>query len=563
MLSEYTAQTSKWSAKDAAIHLFLGVSIKAESAHGVSEVNTKVDVLDFFTANILTELQDTNHSVRPMVKATAIKFVSTFRNQFSKEHMTALMPLLIEHLASPNVVVHTYSAIAIEKFLRSKEEISQGQSRYKFGSAELKPFLERLFSGLFAIVGNTVWNENEYVMKCVMRSLNSAKDDIMAVTETVLEKLNAALVVVAKNPRNPQYNHYMFESIAVLVKAVGCKHPEQTIGFESLLFPPFQSVLQLDISEFTPYVFQILAQLLEYRPDNLGLGEAYSTLFPPLLTPSLWEKKGNIPALTRLLQAYLQKGSSEIVSMGQFPGLLGVFQKLVSTRSSEGDAFALLGAITQFIPTEALQPNMKSIFQILLLRLQHGKSPRYVRLVTSYFAQHIGKYGCQSTFDVWNEIQPNLGRMLISQVWLPRLSTDMPTHLEAKIQIIGLTKILCDHTQPNLLVNDKEVWAQTLVAILKILTSPSSHFNGSVDRAEEETTIGYDAKFSRLFFATKLIMDPFKEIKDAPAVFIKALHQVSATHHSIVPPLLELGLQSDPKLFNALSMMFQKNGLQW
>jgi len=556
MLSEFTAApTSKWAAKDAAIHLFLGISIKLESSHGVSAVNEKVDVLDFFNSNILTELQDTNPSIRPMVKATAIKFVSTYRNQFSKEHMTALMPLLIAHLASPSVVVHTYSAIAIEKFLISKEE-----TRFKFGCAELKPFLEPLFTGLFAIVDNADWNENEYVMKCIMRSLNSAKDDIMAVTQIVLEKLNAALVVVAKNPRNPQYNHYMFESIAVLVKSVCRKHPENTVAFEGLLFPPFQNVLQLDVSEFTPYVFQILAQLLEYRPGNAGLGEAYSTLFPPLLTPSLWERKGNIPALSRLLQAYLQKGSSEIVSSGQFSGLLGVFQKLVSSRSSEVEAFALLGAITQFIPAEVLQSQLKSIFQILLVRLQHGKTPRYVRHLTSYFAQHIGKHGSQKTFEVWNEIQPNLGLMLISQVWIPRLSSDVPTKLEAKIQIVGLTKILCDN--PNPLVCEKQVWAQTLVGILKILTSPSANFDGSVDNTDEEITIGYDPTFSRLYFATRSIIDPFEELRDAPSAFIGALHQFSAAQPGFITPIIEEGLQHNPKLFTALDMMFQKVGVR-
>jgi len=561
MLSEFTAaQTSKWSAKDAAIHLFLGISIKAESAQGVSEVNQRVDVLDFFTNYILPELQDTNHSVRPMVKATAIKFVSTYRNQFSKEHMTALMPHLITHLASPNVVVHTYSAIAIEKFLRCKIDVNQVQLRCKFGSTELKPFVESLLTGLFAIVDNAEWNENEYVMKCIMRALNTAKDDVMGITTIVLEKLNAALVVVAKNPRNPQYNHYLFESIAVLVKSVCSKHPEHTIGFEGLLFPPFESVLQLDVSEFTPYVFQILAQLLEYRVADLGLGDSYKALFPPLLTPSLWERKGNIPALTRLLQAYLQKGAAEIVSSGQFSGLLGVFQKLVATRSTEGDAFALLGAITQFIPVETLTPQMKSVFQILLLRLQHGKTVRYVRYLTSYIAQYVGKNGCQQTFEIWNEIQPNLGHMLLSQVWLPQINTDLPTHLEGKIHIVALTKIICDY--PALLASDKQVWAQCLTSILKILTSQSSSFDGSNDPSEKEVVIGYDAKYSRLSFATKPIADPFEEIRDAPTVFVNALHQISVAQPTVVPPILELGIHSDPKLFNALNVMLQNNGLQ-
>ena len=69
-------------------------------------------------------------------------------------------------------------------------------------------------------------------------------------------------------------------------------------------------MLALDVAEFSPYVFQILAQLLEYRSD--GLSEPYRALFAPLLAPANWERKGNVPALTRLLKAYLKQGAAEV-----------------------------------------------------------------------------------------------------------------------------------------------------------------------------------------------------------------------------------------------------------
>ena len=38
---------------------------------------------------------------------------------------------------------------------------------------------------------------------------------------------------------------------------------------------------------------------------------AYLVLFPPLLSPVLWERPANVPALVRLLQAYLQRAPGE------------------------------------------------------------------------------------------------------------------------------------------------------------------------------------------------------------------------------------------------------------
>jgi exportin-2 (importin alpha re-exporter) len=193
----------------------------------------------------------------------------------------------------------------------------------KIGGADLKPFLNNLFMGLFSIMDNVQLNENEYVMKCIMRALNVAKDELMDVVQVVLEKLTTALAKVAKNPKNPQYNHFLFESIAVLIRSVCTKDSAYTTAFEQFLFPPFQTVLQMEVVEFTPYVFQLLAQILEFRPEGAGLGEAYTSLFPPLLTPTLWERKGNVPALSRLLTAYLNKGPNDLV-----PHLLGILGTL-------------------------------------------------------------------------------------------------------------------------------------------------------------------------------------------------------------------------------------------
>ncbi len=546
----------------------LGISIRAGSAQGVSAVNDRVDLMQFFTSHILTELQNTDHNVRPMVKASAIKFAWTFRNQFSKENIASLMPLLIAHLSSPSVVVHTYSAAAIEKFLTCKEITGVAgpmaittSKKVKFGGDDIKPFLEPLFTGLFAIVDNQEWNENEYVMKCIMRSLSSAREDIVQVTQIVLEKLNTALFVVAKNPRNPQYNHYMFESIAILVKSVCSKHPEHVATFEGLLFPPFQTVLQMDVSEFTPYVFQILAQLLEYRPENTGLGEAYTMLFQPLMSPVLWDSKGNVPALTRLLQAYLQKGAAEIVANNQINPLLGVFQKLLSSKATEIGAFELLGAVTYYVPVNTLDPLMKQIFNLLLMRLQGGKTARYQRLVTGYFAQFVGQFGSQKWIDLMESFQPNLSKMILKSVWLPRLATDAPVRMEIKIQAVGLTKIVCE--TPTLM-NDaegQEIWIMALVALVKIISSQAAFFGTPVEDLDQTAEIGYDPTFSKLHFATRLPLDPFSDMKDPVGTFASSLKQMCSTQASMTS-LIQRGLQSDQKVHVMLQDIMSKKGLQ-
>jgi len=65
------------------------------------------------------------------------------------------------------------------------------------------------------------------------------------------------------------------------------------------------------VTEFIPYVFQVLALMLEMHADG-AVSPPYLALFPHLLLPVLWSRDGNIPPLVRLLQAYVSRGIRQI-----------------------------------------------------------------------------------------------------------------------------------------------------------------------------------------------------------------------------------------------------------
>ena len=166
------------------------------------------------------------------------------------------------------------------------------------------------------------------------------------------------LVRVIKNPTQPGFNHYLFESVAALVKQGCAKDPRKVDMLEEMLIPPFNYVLSQDVQvtrqlrmscvqicccnastssaeflstkllasmyggyrevvdlhylcndkvllqEFHPYVFQIFAQLIELHPTQLP-AFYMASLFQPLLAPVFWERAGNVPALTRLMQVFI------------------------------------------------------------------------------------------------------------------------------------------------------------------------------------------------------------------------------------------------------------------
>jgi exportin-2 (importin alpha re-exporter) len=82
----------------------------------------------------------------------------------------------------------------------------------------------------------------------IMRVLSVAGDEVMPMTEALLQQLNNILGRVYKNPTNPGFNHYLFESISILIRNVIAINPAAIQVFESHLFPAFQAILQEDVT---------------------------------------------------------------------------------------------------------------------------------------------------------------------------------------------------------------------------------------------------------------------------------------------------------------------------
>lgn len=55
------------------------------------------------------------------------------------------------------------------------------------------------------------------------------------------------LVEVCKNPKSPGFNHYLFESVAALIKHGAAADKAQLHSYEATLFPAFDIVLSNDV----------------------------------------------------------------------------------------------------------------------------------------------------------------------------------------------------------------------------------------------------------------------------------------------------------------------------
>jgi exportin-2 (importin alpha re-exporter) len=508
LLAEYKANPKdKWVAKDAAMYIVLALSVKKQTRQaGATVANPYVDLLSFLQSEVLPELKASDVNNLPILKADCLKFVSTFRFLLPADAYPVLLPLVTRHLASEEFVVHTYAAAAIERLLSIKDG-----GVPKCGKETIKPVLQEMLTGLFSVLEMEESKENSYVMKCIMRVCAVAEETIAPYANIILGKLCAVLGHVAQNPTNPQFNHYLFETLACLVAHLCKLDPSAVNQFETALFPPFQTMLGMETcQEFGPYVFQILSQLLEKRPD---VSETYKAVFPSLLSPTLWDNHGNVPAIIRLLTAYLTKagGPAAVVTPDRLVGLLGIFQKLNASKKLDHHAFALLTTLVETQPMTVLAPYLTEIFKLIFSRLQpQSRTTKYSKGLVVFISFFMHTHGLAALLTAMDQIQPKIFSMILDKVW--PAGTAAVTGDEERITVVaGLTRAI--FASPELL---EAPYMTSLPGVLSGLVALVEEQQGEGESGEEDLLDVSDKGFSTAMARLAYAPEPVKESVATP-----------------------------------------------
>ena len=150
-----------------------------------------------------------------------------------------MLPLLVHHLGSENYVTYTYAAITIDRILF----IKQG-NQLLFAQADIHDHAPGMIDAVLKKIeaGGTPEKvaENQHLMRCtwncfndltlnrlihttfagIMRIILTARQSLIPHYEGILTRLVNILGVIAKNPSNPHFDQYTFESLAGLMRCV-------------------------------------------------------------------------------------------------------------------------------------------------------------------------------------------------------------------------------------------------------------------------------------------------------------------------------------------------------
>lgn len=77
-------------------------------------------------------------------------------------------------------------------------------------------------------------------MKALMRVFSTLQEAVLPYLGQTLGGLDQKLMLVARNPSKPHFNHYLFETISLAVR-IGCRADRAAVAsFEDYFFPSFQ-----------------------------------------------------------------------------------------------------------------------------------------------------------------------------------------------------------------------------------------------------------------------------------------------------------------------------------
>ncbi|CAL4944019.1 unnamed protein product [Urochloa decumbens] len=541
MLAAYAAdRANNWKEKDAAIYLVIALMQKPGATGGGTPV---VDMESFFTSVIVPELQAPDWQSEPMLKATVLRFLKEFRDQIPKATALALLPSVVRFLTHESNVVHSYAATFIENLLIIKDAVpvpgvNAVTRSPRYVAADINPFAPQIIQNLSTALSFPDSYENPYLMKCLMRVLGIANITGQIVHE-ITARLVGILMEVCNNPKNPDFNHYLFEALAAVIGRTGEQDPALLPAFEASLFPVLQRILVEDISEFWPYAFQIFAQLVNLsRPP---LSQNYMQLFGVLLSNATWDRPPCVPALVRLLRAFLRKIPNELNQEGRLPNILAISRSLLSRSSTEDSAFYMLNTLVENVGLDIMNPYISEIWSALFTRLQSRQAVKFVNSLVVFMSLVLVKYGSGVLVSSIDAIQPSLFSQILQRFWIPNLKL-IKGALEVKLTAVASTKLLCE-SAVLLDAAAAQLWGKLLDSIVTLLSKTNQDLaqeqNDGADAVDIQKTSGYSVSFVRLQYAGKSEDDLLKEVNDPKQFLVTSLATLSAQSPGRFGPVIE------------------------
>jgi len=258
----------------------------------------------------------------------------------------------------------------------------------------------------------------------------------------------------------------------------------------------------------------------------------------------------------------VEKGSAQMIGGDgtQLTSLLGVFQKLISSKTNDHQGFYLMQSMISSISLAQLTPtHAKSVMILLFTRLSRSKTAKFVKSFLVFINLFAVRYCGAELIELVDSVQPNMWVMVVDR--LIALETQKVSgSVEKKICSVGMTKLLCETVPMSPSGKYFAQFAPVLDASIRLLQLPTDQTDADDEHfIDVEDTPGYQAAFCQLAMAGKKEFDPLAGTTTNPKVLLlTSLQKFSSQFPGKVAPAIQ---QMKPECVGTLQGWLSEAGV--
>lgn len=526
--------------KDMDTGIFLMDIIVAKTTHytqGVKEVIDGFDLAEFLSSFIFPLLGG-NY---PLLQADALKFLVDFRMVIEPQTVLQAFHDIAQLLFEDESPVSLYAAYFIDKILSCVRYADSAPEFFQ--TVNIADVVTRLFY-LFNIYDKL----NIIAARCLMRIVVHGNEAIQPQIFGIISTCVNFLKDECAHPSNAFFDHCLFEIIVASVTKANVPVPEIEEGVFELL----GKILEEDVSEFVPYVYQIIGCFLFHYPGDALSADGdsfYAAQFGTFLEDHRWMAMGNIPALAILIRAYCFR--LPVLVANNMDQILVICNNLLQGTRSHPHAFMIFVSIVRFM-SEIAESVLPQIYSLVISQLSNPELRKYRQSFAIFMSNCCFFLGPDEALS----LLPGEDAENAVLCWAESLPL-VRGRSELECAISGCMKTLLESS-----VLSQEMWEALFVGTVRMIEMPS--YDAVKDdieliKIEEQDAKQFDTTFNKLIYAElKDEINPHPELEKSDLVrfMVEKLAEYFQGHPGYLNDMCERNIL-DPHLKNSF-LAYQK-----
>ncbi|KAK9173485.1 Cse1 family protein [Cryptosporidium meleagridis] len=452
--------------REASVFLFICLSVRSFSRiGGVAYLENGIDIVGFYDNYIKS------FTTSPLMRCCALKYLIVFKSHFNSASSLDVLQQSYNWLSTQTSSIEEMMILlAFERILTQKTTSSTGNLSIQGGgicantgvctsndSSNSGGALLKVQSGMgtqetvfklsptdtynlcFQMIGNilhpmlkkafqgekrTYLTESEFIPRCMMRLLTYLGKLGSELVNTLAPTIAECTKLAVENPKNPSFNHYLFELLGVCIR-----NSSDCEKLDNFILPILIEILEKNLTDFIPYSLQLLALRLDTLASR---NELYDKLFIHLIDAKIWHGPASaVPGIVRLCSSFFKRHSLFEASISShIKQVFERFQFCLSHRRFQSTlSFEFLRDIVRFLPFKWYSQYLTALANLLLTKSQEwnriGDHQTIIQVVGAFsiivIKKPFGEMPEASLLNVLDTLQNGLSFIFFSKVVFPNL----------------------------------------------------------------------------------------------------------------------------------------------